>query len=134
MSIPNHIQGGCLCGAIRYEITLTNFIVDYCHCGICRRITGAPVSVFVSVPVVDFRYTQGQPTCFMSSSHGRRDFCDNCGSHLVFWDMHENQYAEVYLGSLDQPNRFKPTSHIWYSRKWDALDLNDDLIRYAESS
>ncbi len=30
--------GGCLCGAIRYQITADPLIMGYCHCWVCQKI------------------------------------------------------------------------------------------------
>ncbi|WP_441338882.1 GFA family protein [Mesorhizobium montanum] len=32
--------GGCLCGSIRYRLTVEPR-VHYCHCDMCRRATGS---------------------------------------------------------------------------------------------
>ncbi len=37
------LQGGCLCGAIRYQTTDMPFDADHCHCNQCRKSTGAVV-------------------------------------------------------------------------------------------
>ena len=39
--------GGCLCRKIRYQIEGDSFDSDYCHCRICQRQTGAPVSAWM---------------------------------------------------------------------------------------
>jgi hypothetical protein len=53
--------GGCLCGAIRYEIDWV-FDVIYCHCNQCRRINGAPVLLSAQVPGNAFLLTEGSPS------------------------------------------------------------------------
>ena len=47
-------QGGCFCGAIRYAF-LDVFVAGYCHCSICRRMSGAPVIAWVNTPRASFR-------------------------------------------------------------------------------
>jgi hypothetical protein len=41
MKLP--LEGGCLCGGIRYQISGEPRSADYCHCRMCRRTAGAPV-------------------------------------------------------------------------------------------
>ena len=36
-------EGGCYCGAIRYRIEGEPLHVNYCHCRMCQRLSGAPV-------------------------------------------------------------------------------------------
>ncbi|WP_443019999.1 GFA family protein [Shewanella sp. KX20019] len=34
-------RGGCLCGAIRYQLTAKPFAADFCHCRQCQQSTGS---------------------------------------------------------------------------------------------
>lgn len=34
------LHGGCLCGAVRFEITAPFVSASYCHCTHCQRRTG----------------------------------------------------------------------------------------------
>ena len=44
------VTGGCLCGAVRYEVEAYLHNAFYCHCRMCQRASGAPVQwVFTSV-------------------------------------------------------------------------------------
>ncbi|HEX6636422.1 MAG TPA: hypothetical protein VF033_02095 [Steroidobacteraceae bacterium] len=38
------LEGGCACGAVRYRLASAPFDAGYCHCEVCRRSSGAPVS------------------------------------------------------------------------------------------
>ncbi len=40
MRIDGPLEGGCHCGAIRYRASAV-FDAGYCHCSICRRISGS---------------------------------------------------------------------------------------------
>jgi len=40
------IRGGCLCGAIQYEVNGPLFDVSNCHCSMCRRFHGAAFSTY----------------------------------------------------------------------------------------
>jgi hypothetical protein len=43
------LEGGYLCGAIRYRIAARANDVAHCHCGLCRRSTGAPFVTWLTV-------------------------------------------------------------------------------------
>jgi hypothetical protein len=57
MSLP--FQGGCACGAIRYESTAKPTMMLHCHCRDCQRSSGGPFSSFVVVPSDAFKLLQG---------------------------------------------------------------------------
>ncbi|MGB8339509.1 MAG: GFA family protein [Burkholderiales bacterium] len=61
------ITGGCAFGKLRFEANALPIDVAYCHCKICQRTTGAPVSAFASFHFKDFRYTPGTPAIYDSS-------------------------------------------------------------------
>ena len=78
------LNGGCYCGAIRYQIDGTPFHESNCHCSICRRTTGAPFVTWFSVRRGEFRFVSGKPARFKSSERGTRSFCPRCGGQLTF--------------------------------------------------
>ena len=41
------ITGGCLCGQVRYQVETEPLWICHCHCGMCRKHTGAPLASFV---------------------------------------------------------------------------------------
>ena len=77
------LTGGCLCGAVRYRIDgeLTAEGAGFCHCGLCRRASGAPVVAWGTWRAADFRFTDGRPAEYLSSPKGVRRFCPACGIH-----------------------------------------------------
>ena len=69
------LTGGCLCGALRYEIDGTGESASHCHCGMCRKASGAAFVTWISVAHERFRYTQGAPASYRSSDIASRSFC-----------------------------------------------------------
>jgi hypothetical protein len=55
MKLP--LNGGCICGAARYEITQDPVGVYACHCADCQRATVSAFSIGVAVPGEAFRLT-----------------------------------------------------------------------------
>ena len=127
------LNGGCLCRAIRYRVqTLDGDVADYCHCGKCRKASGAPVTAWIQVPPSRFHITQGQAAGFASSDHSTRWFCAACGSPLYMTD-NANRSVGVTLGTLDDAGAVRPTVHGWTSKRLAWLQIADDLPRHAES-
>jgi len=50
------LTGGCLCGAVRYELQSDPFDCGWCHCRTCPLNTAM---VFASVPEGDFVGLEG---------------------------------------------------------------------------
>lgn len=127
------LRGGCLCGAIRYEVTRGGAeVVDYCHCSQCRKASGAPVTAWLQVPPPCFRLVAGAPTGFAASPAAMRWFCGACGAPLYMTDAEEKSVG-VTLGTLDNPEAVSPSVHGWYGARVEWLALADDLPRYSES-
>jgi hypothetical protein len=80
------LEGGCLCGAVRYRISGAPRSADYCHCRMCRRAAGAPVVARLTVANGFFSWTRGEPAVYRSSLDAERFFCRECGTQLALRD------------------------------------------------
>ncbi len=106
-------QGGCHCGAVRYEVSGTPKHAALCHCSDCRKSSGAPVVGWVAFAEGDFRIVQGEATTFNSSGASMRSFCPKCGSGLWFRNA-ENlpDIVDIQSATLDDPDAFPMQCHI----------------------
>src|SRR4028119_982908 len=81
------IEGGCLCGAVRYRSDAEPAMQVVCHCKTCQKNSGSAFSMNVAVPqdslvvegdasrsYIDHSGTSGQPF--------HRHYCGSCGSHV----------------------------------------------------
>jgi hypothetical protein len=119
-------KGGCLCGAVTYEIHGSHTRAVACHCGQCRKTSGHYWAA-VQVPNDQFEITGDTGlTWFQSSEKARRGFCRTCGSSL-FWEMDGEGATSIAAGSLEVPSGLKLASHIFVADKGDYYDLADDL-------
>jgi hypothetical protein len=118
--------GGCVCGAIRYEVTAEPMMMFNCHCRDCQRTTGSAFSPVVYVPAKAFKITKGKAHYYSTTSemvgHNKRGFCPECGSRLFGGETDEGQ--AILASSLDDPSLFKPQVNMWISdaQPWDHLD------------
>jgi len=113
------LTGGCFCGAVRYEVDEV-FDAGYCHCSICRRISGAAAACWFNVREEHFRLTSGTPAALESSEHFTRYFCRECGTHLYGTDdlpvpaKVGSRLVSAMLGTLDGPEQVEPQVHQWW--------------------
>lgn len=117
-----HYTGGCLCGAVRIEITAAPCRVGICHCLDCRKRQGAIFHSFAVFPP-DAVTVTGETRSFKT-----RHFCPTCGSPL--FDRWDDEF-ELHAGCLDQPNQLTPTYESWVVRREAWLPPFDVEARYA---
>ena len=125
--------GGCLCGAVRYRSSADPVRVVNCHCGTCRRTSGAAFMTFVHFPADAFAWT-APPTWYRSSAAAARGFCATCGSTLSMREAVLPDRVQVSLGSLDRPDLVRPDDHVWTSSQLPWLEVVDNLPRFATIS
>jgi len=127
------IEGGCLCGALRFRADERPSDTGYCHCSLCRRSTGAPVLAWASFPATAFSYTKGCAANFESSAWGHREFCNLCGTQIAYRRTDVATTVDVNVGCMDDPLEFPPQYHIYEKYRIEWFDTADDLPRYPES-
>ncbi|HEX3209530.1 MAG TPA: GFA family protein [Geminicoccaceae bacterium] len=130
MKLP--LEGGCLCGRMRYRIEGAPRDAGYCHCRMCQRAAGAPVVPWLTAARQEFAWTAGEPAVYASSPGAERLFCPACGSQLVFRALAEPETLDVTLASLDDPAPIAPGHHIWTTSRIPWFETRDDLPRYPE--
>jgi hypothetical protein len=123
------MTGGCLCGAVRYQLRSEPFEAGYCHCLLCRRSSGAPVLAFATVPFADF-VVSGSPRRRRSSDFGERWFCADCGTQIAMHVDHQPDTIDFTLASLDDPERVRPHFHIFFGSRIEWFDTADRMARY----
>lgn len=107
------MEGGCFCGAIRYVIDDDDYRSGNCHCTMCRRTSGAAFVSWMVVPKSAFRVTQGTTKTLESSHHGKRYFCENCGTPIAC-DLSEHpDIIDITICSLDDPEGHPPKGDFY---------------------
>jgi hypothetical protein len=134
MKTDNVLEGGCACGAIRYQVTVVPTDAGFCHCRLCQKTTGAAVTASASVPIGEFRYVRGEPRVYESSTWGERRFCGHCGTQLEYRESAAPQTVEINYATLDDPTRVRPSWHVWCASMFPGLSLSDDLPKYQDGA
>ncbi|MFP5480723.1 MAG: GFA family protein [Alphaproteobacteria bacterium] len=102
------VTGGCLCGAVRIEAVGQPLRVGLCHCLDCRKHHGALFHASAIFPAEAVTVT-GE-LC----SYRGREFCPVCGGSVLGRSGDE---VEVNLGTLDAPDKFRPSYELWVIRR-----------------
>lgn len=136
MELP--LTGGCVCGAVRYEITKAPVLVYTCHCTDCQRATVSAFSIGVAVPGEAFRPSgkELQPAPGGVTAGGRvktRWVCPDCGIGVcggVKPGTEPPDYTRIVRGgTLDDTSWLRPTTHFWTrnKQKWVVLPEGDQI-------
>jgi hypothetical protein len=133
MNVLN-IEGGCLCGAIRYRSTVNPIRGVICHCSMCRKHSGAPALAFFHFPAESFTWVKGKPKRYRSSRYAERGFCPDCGSILTMHEEVLDDRVQVTAGSLDHPESVNPDDHVWTQDQLPWLKCCDDLPKFERDS
>ena len=102
------LEGGCYCGKVRYAADGEPIMKAQCHCRECQYMTGGAPNMFIFMPSNGFGYTKGTPKPFTRSDLERavtREFCPDCGTHLVTRPPGFPAVV-VKVGTLDDPSLF----------------------------
>ncbi|GLR69633.1 GFA family protein [Agaribacter marinus] len=127
------LKGGCLCGAVEYEIKDDLIYSGYCHCSECRRWTGAPFSSTGGVKASDFKLNKGKSllASFSKGENSTSYFCTKCSSNL-YGEVPEYNMTYVMLGTLSQEPTLAPQWHIYTGSKVEWFKITDNLPQYQE--
>jgi hypothetical protein len=104
------LEGGCYCGEIRYQAEGDPAFKGQCHCRECQYISGGHPSVIIGMPEAGFAYTKGAPKEYRRGdleSPVTREFCGECGTHLVSKAPSLPGTALIKVGTLDDPGVFE---------------------------
>ena len=125
------LRGGCLCGAVQYEVEDDFQYMGYCHCSECRRFSGSASAAVGGVPYSALRTTRGEESVarYQKSPKTELCFCRTCGSSLYSRKL-DREMLHVRLGSLMDPPSMKPSYHVFVGSKaaWEQID--DDLLKF----
>ena len=110
------ITGGCLCGAVRYEVRADAPLgARHCWCRVCQYLgagTGAVSALFrkedvtVTGPLTDY-------VCRADSGATMPPFCPRCGTDIFSEAEERPTLIFIRAGTLDNPNVAPPTATIW---------------------
>lgn len=128
------LQGSCLCGAVRYEVTGPVHDVHHCHCSMCRRAHGAAYSTFARLNASELRIVAGaeQMRSYRSSAPIERTFCATCGTRLTVRFDGMPDVVWVSHTTFDRDPGVRPGVHMFVASKADWEEISDGLPQYRE--
>ena len=117
-------EGGCTCGALRYKVETTPFIVHACHCTWCQRQTGGPHVINALYEAENVQMTKGEPELIETESpSGKGQIIARCPTcKVAVWSNYDfggmrERIRFLRVGTLDNAAVMPPDVHIFTSTK-----------------
>ena len=134
MSETDKESGGCLCGAVRFDVNVPEKQFAICHCSMCRKWSAGP---FMSVhcPGVGAHISQDTGlSWYRGSEWAERGFCSKCGTTL-FWRLTEtpDDMLIVSVEAFDNAEHFRLAEHIYVDEQPERYAFADDCPRLTEA-
>ena len=128
------VEGGCYCGALRYEVEGDPVFKGQCHCRECQYITGGSGNFTMGLPAANFSYTKGAPAQYKRSDLEHpvtREFCGACGTPILSRAPALADAVLLKVGSMDKPQDFVgPDVAIYTDEKYDFQVIGEGVAQF----
>ncbi|MBT8473537.1 MAG: GFA family protein [Marinicaulis sp.] len=132
VSIP--IEGGCQCGALRYQLSAAPVGMYACHCTNCQKQTGSAFVLSAAIIEATFSFTEGEPseTNWTSDAGNKRygKFCGSCGNRIVNGAKPSIGILSLRAGTIDDTSWIKPGGHIWTKSAQPWIKFSEDDLLF----
>ncbi len=127
------LEGRCLCGGVRFEVTEPFLATSHCHCEYCKRIAGGYGTVSGRARTETVRVLEGEELLrsYTPEEGSAKTFCSTCGSNLFGGGWPDSEMSSVRLSSFGLDYDRRPEAHTFVRSvaAWEILP-EDGLPRY----
>ena len=110
------VEGGCLCGNIRYKSEADPLVTVLCNCINCQKLSGGAYSLNVVLPKGSLDI-QGDMTTYVDTGDSGqtldRNFCARCGSAISSEPSAMDTITVLKAGTLDDTSWVRPVMEIY---------------------
>jgi hypothetical protein len=103
------VEGGCYCGALRFEASGDPLFKGECYCRECQHVSGGGPNLVMAMPGGGFAWTRGAPKTFRRpdlEAPVTREFCATCGTHILARSPGVPGAVLLKVGAFDDPSAF----------------------------
>ena len=128
------IEGGCLCGAVRYAASGEPAFVGVCHCRDRQKFSGSAFAVVVGVRKAALSVQGTLRTFTKQGESGKpihRRFSPTCGSAIADEAEALPDIVMLGAGTLDDPSGLKPAMQIYCDSAQPWVQLGGEMRRFA---
>ena len=123
------LRGACLCRAVVYEVADAFDYAMNCHCGDCRRATGAAFKPFAGITLDRLTVVEGHDNLLVFGDGNYDTHCKTCGS-LLYSVVRNGTYVHVAMGTLVDAPGNRRQRHIFVGSKAPWHTITDDLPQH----
>jgi hypothetical protein len=134
--MAQHIEGGCLCGEVRYSADADPIFVGVCHCTDCQKFSGSAFATVVAVPAPALKVTGALKSFTKPGDSGKsihRRFCPECGSGVVDEGETMPGIVMIGVGTLDDRSWVKPQAEIYCDSAQSWVELGGKMTRFGKT-
>lgn len=134
--IEQVFQAFCACRNVQIRFSAENLRCINCHCGLCRRLSGAAYSTWLSVDTDRFDLHTGadEVARYEATDNFHRYFCTACATTVFTTDARRPGIFGVPLGIVGEPHGIRPDAEYFASDKVDWCSLTPGLKHYGGST
>lgn len=130
--MTERVAGACLCGAVRYELTMPSLFCAHCHCQNCRRAHGAAFVTYAGFRREQVAISGARDLVRYETDTGAtRSFCRRCGSTLFYEGPRWPGEVHVALANVRGRIDRLPSAHYYVDHAADWWEIADSLPRYG---
>ena len=116
--MAEELEGGCLCGKVRFRTTQAPLRTFACHCTFCQKVTGSSFYAESMFPKNAVQFNAGAQSTYEHTSDDSNKtvfvhFCPACGTTVSLTFERWPEMRGISRGCYDDPNAVVLTSHIW---------------------
>ena len=136
--MPQELEGGCLCGRVRFRTTQAPMRTIACHCTFCQKVTGSAYFAESMFAMDAVQFNSGELKSYEHVSDGSRQkvyvhFCPNCGTTVSLTFERWPDVRGISRGCYDDPNAVTVSSHIWTESAQTGTALPGEVDCFARA-
>jgi len=123
--------GGCACGAVRYEAIGEPVVESHCQCKHCQMRSGTGHGSYLVFTGPNAVVSEGDVATWRVAGDSGNEkihaFCPTCGTPVYLTFVAMPGVTAIHAGSLDDPDRFRPTL-VTYGSSGEVWDRHDPSL------
>lgn len=127
------VEGGCVCGSVRYRLNALPKAVYACHCKDCQRMSNTTHTISMVVPEAEVAHVSGELSVYEKTADSGRVVkmfaCARCGTKM--WNQPPaGEILIMKAGNLDEIGWAAPVGNIWTASRAPWVELDPDVPNF----